>query len=121
MNALLVFIGGGLGSLMRYGISMISSKYIANGFPVATLISNIFACLILGIVMLIVIPKLPESTWIHPLVAVGICGGFSTFSTFSAETLNLFQSGNGILGLFNILTSVGTCIGILYMISSTAK
>jgi CrcB protein len=121
MNALLVFIGGGIGSLMRYAIGIISAKYLSSGFPIATLISNSLACLILGVIMLLVIPKFEESTWIHPLFVIGICGGFSTFSTFSLETLSLFQSGNAFLGILNIFLSLGTCIGIIYLISTSSK
>ncbi len=121
MNALLVFIGGGIGGLMRYAIGIVSVKYISSGFPIATLISNSLACMILGIVMLTIIPKFEGSTWIHPLLVIGFCGGFSTFSTFSLETLTLFQNGNAFLGVLNIIISLGACIGIIYLISTSSK
>ncbi len=121
MNALFIFIGGGLGSLMRYAINIFSAKYISNGFPFSTLISNFLACSLLGIVTVMIIPKHTDSSWIHPLFVVGVCGGFSTFSTFSSETLDLFQSGHTFLGMLNIIISIGTCLGILYLTQLSAK
>jgi CrcB protein len=121
MNAFFVFVGGGIGSLMRYAIGLVSAKFISTEFPVATLISNTLSCLILGVVMLFIVPKFTEANWIHPLVVIGVCGGFSTFSTFSLETLTLFQNGNAFLGVLNIMISLGSCIGIIYLISTGSR
>jgi CrcB protein len=121
MNALYIFLGGGLGSLMRYAISNVSLKYVSLAFPIGTLISNVLACLILGLVAFLLLPKYGDSQWIHPFIVVGICGGFSTFSTFSIETITLFQGGHTLLGVLNILISIGTCFGILYLISAPVK
>jgi CrcB protein len=121
MNALYIFLGGGLGSLMRYAISIISMKYTSHAFPLGTLISNVLACGILGLVAFSLIPKYSDSNWMHPFIIVGICGGFSTFSTFSMETLSLFQGGHTLFGVLNILISIGSCLGILYLISTSVK
>lgn len=110
MNWLIVFVGGGIGSLLRFGIGkLIPFKGLS--FPWATFLSNLLACFIFAIALL-AIQKSPKNEWIQPLVVVGICGGFSTFSTFSFENYQLFQSGSyGILSLnvsISILLGFGT-------------
>jgi CrcB protein len=104
MNWIIVFVGGGIGSVLRFGIGkMIPLKGLS--FPWATFISNLLACLIFAIALL-AIQKSPKNEWIQSLVLVGICGGFSTFSTFSYENFQLFQSGSyGVLSL-NVCVSV---------------
>ena len=108
MNFLYVFIGGGLGSIIRYAISLLLKKSNYT-FPLATLIANIAACLILGyFIGMLAKGNLSESQKL--LLMTGFCGGFSTFSTFSAETLTLFESGNIAYGIGNIILSVSICI-----------
>ncbi len=116
MNFLLVFIGGGIGSVIRYGIYLLLKKEWLNNFPLATLISNFLASLILGIVLYQFIQKHPEQSWIHPLVVVGFCGGFSTFSTFGLETFHLFAAGNTAMAIANVLLSLIMGVGIFYLV-----
>lgn len=88
-NWFAVFLGGGLGSLCRYSIS----QYIDNSsFPWATLIANGLACFVLGLVIGYS-SRLGWPTHWKLLAATGFCGGFSTFSTFSKEALELAQQG----------------------------
>jgi CrcB protein len=104
MNWIVVFIGGGIGSVLRYGIGRII-PFNVNSFPWSTFLSNFLACLLFAFALLI-IQKSPKSDWIQPFVLVGICGGFSTFSTFSYENYQLFQSGNYGILLLNVITSL---------------
>lgn len=108
MNWFLVFIGGGAGSLARYGLSIL----LKNGswtMPIATLFSNIAASFIIGILAGLSLKGVlsEEYKW---LLATGFCGGFSTFSTFSNETVQLFQNGNSFTALINIFASVVLCL-----------
>lgn len=120
MQFVWVFIGGGLGSLARYGISVGTGKIYSAHFPLATFISNLLACLILGITIYFFKDKITNQNWLAPLVVTGFCGGFSTFSTWSKETLDLFQQGNAGWAVANIFISIAMGIGILFWLKTAA-
>ncbi len=104
----LVFLGGGLGSLARFGIGFFVEKK-AGAFPYATFAANVLACFIFG-AALAFFQKNQLSENGRLLILTGFCGGFSTFSTFSGETLALFQNQNAGLALINITASFVGCL-----------
>ena len=113
-NVLLVFIGGGLGSVVRLGMAYLVGQNFKSIFPIATLCSNILSCIILAIVVGMLHEKLILNNNLRMFLLVGFCGGFSTFSTFSFETVELLRSGNTMYAIGNILISVSVCISLIY-------
>ncbi|MFM7079266.1 MAG: fluoride efflux transporter CrcB [Bacteroidota bacterium] len=112
MNWIAVFIGGGLGSLARYGLSFVFTSPSATVFPWATLAANTISSLIIGFLMGMGLAgkETTDSVW-KSLLAVGFCGGFSTFSAFSMETIELAKSGMMQQAIIYATSSLMLCLG----------
>jgi len=89
---LLIGIGGGIGSIFRYLTTIIASKYWTNNFPLATFFVNIVGCFLIGCF----VGYFEKNNLTNPnlklFLITGFCGGFTTFSTFANENINLFQA-----------------------------
>ncbi len=116
-NLLVVFIGGGIGSVLRFGISLLTFHYYKTIFPLATLVSNIFSCFVFGLAIYLLGEKLNTEMSLRLLIITGFCGGFSTFSAFSFETVELMKSGYIAYAVLNVLVSVSACLGIIYLLT----
>lgn len=113
MNYLLVFVGGGIGSVCRYIINQGLHKY-SFAFPWATFIANALSCMLFGVVAALLLKhKIAPAQGIFLLT--GFCGGFSTFSAFTNETFLLFQNGQSLYATLNIIANVVVCIVCLYI------
>jgi CrcB protein len=115
-NLLFVFLGGGVGSVLRYFISWVVKNKYEGIFPAATLISNGLSCIILGLAVGVLSQKMEAQPTLRLLLLTGICGGFSTFSTFSFETVELIKTGNTVYAIANVLISTTVCVGIVYFL-----
>lgn len=106
IECLFVGIGGAIGAILRYLLSTIS---IQKEFPIITLLTNLIGAVVIGCIVG-VHTKTNFSPKILVLLKTGLCGGFTTFSTFSLETLLLFENGKYITGISYVAASIFLCI-----------
>lgn len=105
-EVIVVFLGGGLGSLTRFGLSRWINSLHNSHFPLGTFFVNIIACLALGFIIGLADHKQILSQTTRLFFTVGFCGGFSTYSAFSSETLTLFQQGYTFNAVLYVVLSV---------------
>ena len=110
MNLLAIAIGGATGSLCRYGMSNTIYFLLGRGFPYGTLAVNILGSIIMGIAYVLMIEKVEVSPEWRMGIIVGLLGAFTTFSTFSIETLDLLKAGENLKAGLNVFLSVTLCI-----------
>ncbi|GLQ57466.1 fluoride efflux transporter CrcB [Devosia nitrariae] len=112
---LLVGAGGALGAMMRFGVSSIVGRLWPSQFPLATLIVNILGSLAMGLLIGWLARTLPAwAAEARLFVAVGVLGGFTTFSAFSLDTITLIERGAWSQAGLYILLSVVLCLAGLY-------
>ena len=103
---LYIAIGGAIGSVLRYLTSVFVNKYWANQFPLATLLTNVLGCLIIGFLIGILEKNNLANSNLKWFLITGFCGGYTTFSTFGYENYSLFQSNNSLLAFGYIALSI---------------
>jgi CrcB protein len=113
---LVVALGGALGSVLRFGLGSWIDSGATRGsgtiFPWGTIVVNITGCLVIGFFATV---TSPEGRWlvpslVRPFVMIGICGGYTTFSSFTLQTLNLWNDNQRWEALGNVLVSVVLCL-----------
>ena len=118
IKALLIFLGGGIGAVLRYLVNILSTNivnsYFLVEFPLGTLISNLLGSFAIGFIAGLFSPEIMDSEFLQLFLVVGILGGFTTFSSFSIEILNLLQSGNILLALGYISVSVFVAVVLTF-------
>ncbi len=106
MQYILVFVGGGLGSITRFGIGNLSTRFFGTTFPYGTLISNLLSAFIIGALVALAFEVSRISDQTRLLLITGFCGGFSTFSAFTSETFMLLRNHQATAAIMNILISI---------------
>ncbi len=110
INILYIAIGGAVGSVMRYLVSTGIHALLGRGFPYGTLTVNVTGSFLMGFLFIFMIERSSLGPEWRALVLIGFLGAFTTFSTFSIETLNLIESGAIARAFANILVNVFTCL-----------
>ncbi|MBL0710968.1 MAG: fluoride efflux transporter CrcB [Colwellia sp.] len=120
-----VALGGACGATLRFYISQLVLNWLGKGFPFATLMVNITGSFIMGLLYQLIEHEVLDINVHRTLIGVGFLGAFTTFSTFSLDSLLLIQQGDLLKAGINILLNVSLCIAAaglgLYLVSSLAK
>lgn len=110
-QALLIVLGGGLGSLLRFWLSTGAYHLLGRAFPYGTLAVNVLGSFLMGFLTILLVERLNgQAPLLRALLLIGFLGGFTTFSSFSMETLNLWESGDITKALLNMVISLVLCL-----------
>lgn len=112
---LFVAVGGALGSVFRYFIVQLSTNLLGKGFPFGTLIVNIIGSFFLGLLYSYLQHNDSENTGLKALVGIGLLGAFTTFSTFSIDTVLLIQQGELLRAGLNVIFNVAVCMVVVWL------
>ena len=115
MSILAVGAGGFLGSVFRYLISLIPVSE-ATVFPIKTFIINIIGCILIGAIAVSVSKNVEMSPQMLLFLKVGLCGGFTTFSTFALETADLMKAGHMGAALLYVVLSVLVGVAVIFAV-----
>lgn len=105
-----VAIGGALGALSRYWVVGLIARLFERNFPYGTLVVNVVGSFLIGIGYILIVERLQVASEWHAILMVGFVGAFTTFSTFSLETVSLIQEGRLVAALTYIFSSVLVCL-----------
>lgn len=107
IQALLVAVGGAIGSLLRYYVGQWALRLMGPAFPWGTLAVNVVGCFVIGVFAELIARKFNASVDLRLLLITGFLGGFTTFSAFSLDAISLFERGEAVAGGVYIIASVG--------------
>ena len=123
LNALWIFMGGGLGTLARWGLSGLVARNWGETFPLGTLVINITGSFIIGLFAGL---TGPDGRWLAPpslrqFFMLGLCGGYTTFSSFSLQTLALAEDEQWFKAGANIVLSLVLCLAAVWLGDALAQ
>ncbi|HND11556.1 MAG TPA: fluoride efflux transporter CrcB [Pseudomonadota bacterium] len=117
----LVTLGSAVGGLLRYGTAVLINPRIPVAWPLATLLVNVLGCFVLSLVNQTVLRGVPIRPSLRLFLTTGLCGGFTTYSTFNYETVSLVEQRGFLSGVGYAVSTVVLCLGAHFLASLVAK
>lgn len=116
INTVLIFLGAGCGGVFRYWISNGVYSLMGRQFPYGTLLVNTSGCFLIGLLFTLILERFDGfGVQLRSLLLIGLLGGYTTFSSFSIETLILFESGAWIRATLNIVITTTLCLVLTWL------
>lgn len=112
---MVIALGGAAGTLLRFGVATGLTALLGRAFPYGTLAANVLGCFAMGVLYVLFLERMAVSPEMRAALLVGLLGAFTTFSTFSIETLLLVESGEHLRALLNIALSVMLCLAATWV------
>jgi fluoride exporter len=106
-----VAVGGALGAVSRYGVDAFVDRKSGVAFPLSTFVINVSGCLAVGFLVAAIVDRHRTPEWLRVGLVMGFCGGFTTFSTFAQETLDLVHGDDWLVAAASVVASVS--LGVL--------
>jgi len=110
----LVALGGAIGAMLRYGVVLTSVRIMGSSFPMSTMIVNVVGSFVMGIAAVLLMQR-GQGNALVPILMVGVLGGFTTFSSFSLDTMILLEKGKMAAAATYVFGSVGFSIAALFL------
>lgn len=110
INILFIATGGAAGALLRYWMSSGIHRVLGQGFPYGTLTINVTGSICMGLCYVLLVERVLAGTEWRAGMMIGLLGAYTTFSSFSIETMNLLEAGQPLRAVLNILLSVTLCL-----------
>ena len=110
MRLLLICLGGAAGTAARHCVNLLAASWLSPDFPFATLAVNLLGSFLIGVVQQVAVDSAVLSETARLALAVGVLGGFTTYSSFSYETLRLAQTGAWTLAALNAIATTTLCL-----------
>lgn len=115
-DSILIFLGAGLGGVLRYWVANVVYLLLGRQFPYGTFIVNVSGCFLMGLLFILTAERFAHfGAPLRALLLIGVLGGYTTFSTFSIETINLIENGQWLSASLNILLSIVFCLGATWL------
>lgn len=116
LNLILIALGSAFGGVFRYLLSVRMLTWLGHEFPYGTLVVNMVGCLLIGLLFALFLERFAEMAGhLRALFIIGFLGGFTTFSSFSFETIQLIENGELLKSFLNVFLSVIICLSLTWL------